>query len=320
MTSSTLQVIGHGPVVLVTQLAAHHVGDNRCDTTKLRMSKGILESLVGEKLALAVGNAFRDNDGNIAVFFHLGLDLGQELRLVEGYFREQDDDWQVAVFRAGHTAGCRDPAGMAAHYLEYEYLGGSGTHGGDVKTGLAGGNGDVLGHRAEARAVIGDRQVVVHGFGDMNRLDRVTGCLGELRYLQAGIGRVTTAVVEEVTDVVCCEDLDEAVILTLVGLQALHLVAAGAEGAGWCLAQCGDGARRFLAGIDQVFFQGTDDSVAAGKDLANLVLVFARRLDNAAGGCIDYSGHTAGLCVERIFLLYCLCHRLLSVKLTGCLG
>ncbi len=148
-----------------------------------------------------------------------------------------------------------------------------------VEAGFARGDGDVLGHGAEARAVVGDRQVVVHGLGHVDGLDRVAHGLGELRDLEAGVGGVAAAVVEEVADVVGLEDLDQALVLALVLLQALELVAAGAEGAGRRVAQRGDGGGGFLAGVDQVFGQRADDAVAAGVDLADLVRVLARGFD-----------------------------------------
>ncbi len=238
----------------------------------------------------------------VAILVDLVLDLLEEFRLAERDLREQDHDRQVAVLAGGHATGGCNPAGVPAHDFEHEHLGRGRAHGGDVKAGLAGGNGNVLGDGAETRAVVGDRQVVVDRLRHVNRLDRVTGGLGELRDFQAGVGGVAATVIEEVTDVVGGEDLDQAVVLALVGLQALHLVAAGAEGAARGVAQGGNGARGFLAGVDQVFRQRSDDAVAAGIDLADLVLVLACRLDHAAGGGIDYRGHAAGLCIESVFL------------------
>jgi hypothetical protein len=67
------------------------------------------------------------------------------------------------------------------------------------------------------------------------------------------------------------EDLDQALVLALVGLQALQLVAAGAEGAGGRVAQGGDVLGGLLAGVDQVLGQRPDDAVAAGVDVGDLV-------------------------------------------------
>jgi len=51
-----------------------------------------------------------------------------------------------------------------------------------------------------------------------------------LRHLVTGIGGVAAAVVEKITDVVRLEDLDQALVLALVFLEALELETAGSEG------------------------------------------------------------------------------------------
>jgi hypothetical protein len=159
---------------------------------------------------------------------------------------------------------------------------------------------NVLGHRAKTGTVVGDRQVVVHGLGDVDSLNWIAQGLGELRDLVAGVGRVAAAVIEEVADIVGLEDLDEPVVLALVGLQALELVAAGAEAAGGRMAQGGDVCGGLLAGVDQVLGQGADNAVAAGIDVGDLVRMLAGRLNDAAGGGIDYGGDATGLGIKGI--------------------
>ncbi len=149
-------------------------------------------------------------------------------------------------------------------------------------------------------SVIG--QVVVHRLRDVDGLDRVAHGLGELRHLEAGVGGVAAAVVEEVADVVRLEHLDQALVLGAAFLQTLQLEAAGTERARRRVAQGRDRVRRFLAGVDQVFRQRADDAVPAGVDLADLVLVPARRFDDAAGGRVDDGSDAAGLGVKGISL------------------
>ncbi len=129
---------------------------------------------------------------------------------------------------------------MAAHYFENKHLGRGGSHGGNVKTGFTDGRGDVFGHRAKARTAVGDWQVVVHGLGYVDGLDRVAQRLGQLGDLQARVGGVAAAVIEEVADIVGLEDFNQALILGAVGFQAFQLVAAGAECAGRGVAQASD--------------------------------------------------------------------------------
>src|SRR5690606_8584991 len=239
---------------------------------------------------------------HVAELLDLALHLGDEALLVEGDLREQDDDRKRVIGRVGRPAGGGDPAGMAAHDLQHEHLRGSLRHGGDVEARLEGRHGDVLGHRAEARAVVGDRQVVVHGLGHVDGADRVAHGLGELRDLQARIGRVAAAVVEEVADVVGAEHLDQALVLGAVLVDALELVAARAEGARGRVLQGGDGRGRFAAGVDEILGERADDAVAAGVDLADAVAIGAGGLDDAGGAGVDHGGDPAGLGIEGVLL------------------
>ena len=134
------------------------------------------------------------------------------------------------IFRfTGQAASGGNPAGVPTHDFENEHLGRGSGHGGDVKTCFANGGGYILGHGAKARTAIGDRQVVIHSLGYMDGLNRVAHALGQLGNLQAGIGGITTAVVEEVTDVVRAEDFNQALVFGSIGFQAFELVAAGAD-------------------------------------------------------------------------------------------
>ena len=72
----------------------------------------------------------------------------------------------------------------------------------------------------------------------------------------------------------------------------------------------GDGDDEILGldGIDQLFGECSDDAVATGVDLTDLILVLARGFDNTASTCIDDGRDPAGLCIKRILL----CHFLAS--------
>ena len=72
----------------------------------------------------------------------------------------------------------------------------------------------------------------------MYGLYRIAFCSGKLRDLKAGIGRIATAVVEEITDVVRLEDFDESFIFGCTLSKALEFVAAGTECASGGVAQC----------------------------------------------------------------------------------
>ena len=133
------------------------------DAAELRVAEGIARAGVGEELAVGIAHALGHHDGAVAVLVHALLDPREEPFLVEGDLREQDDVRGVAGLLGGEAAGRRDPARVPAHHLEHEHLGRGARHRGDVEAGFADRHGDVLGDRAEARAAVGDRQVVVHG-------------------------------------------------------------------------------------------------------------------------------------------------------------
>ena len=83
------------------------------------------------------------------------------------------------------------------------------------------------------------------------------------------------------------EYFDQALVFTPVLFKAFQLVSAGAECAGWSVAQRADCCNGILPCIDQIFSKRTDDSVAASVNLAYLSLVSACRFDNASGRGID---------------------------------
>ena len=135
----------------------------------------------------------------------------------------------------------------------------------------------------------------------MNGLDRITQCIGQLRHLQAGVGRIAAAVIKEITDVMCLEYLDQAFIFTPVLLEAFQFVAAGAECAGGCMTQRSDRRNGVLAGINQVFGQGADNAVTASINFADFAFLLARGFNQTGGRCINDCGDPAGLGIKSIF-------------------
>ena len=195
------------------------------------MAEGILQSLVGQERAVRALHPLRDHHGAVAALLDERIDLCDEALLVECDLGKQDHDGDLGLRVRREAPGRRDPAGVTAHDLEHEHLRGRLCHGADVEACLTSGDGDVLGHRPESRAVVGHRQVVVDGLGDVDGLDGRPDALRELRDFEAGVGGVATAVVEEVADVVSLEDLHESLVLAPVVVEALELVTARSEGA-----------------------------------------------------------------------------------------
>ncbi len=294
-----LQVIGHRPVELVARGILDHVGDHRRRPTELGVAEGVPGPLLGQEFSIRPVATLGHADGAVAELLDLGLDRRQELLLIELHLREQRQDRNALIRDQG--AGGGDPAGVTAHDLDDEDLGGRGAHGAHIEGGLQGGGGDVLGDGAETRTVVRDGQVIVHRLGHMDRLHRIAHGVGELGDLIAGIRGVAAAVVEEIADVVGLEDLDQALVLTLVGLQALELIAAGTQAAGGRVAEGRDIGGGLFVGVDQVFGEGADDAVASGIDVGDLVRILAGGFDHPAGGGVDHGGDSAGLSVKGVF-------------------
>ena len=117
------------------------------------------------------------------------------------------DYLQRSARHIGQATGGGNPAGVAAHDFDNKHLGGGVAHGGHIEAGLLGGHSHVFGHRAKTGAVVGQRQVVIDGFGNMNGLDGIAQILGETRDLQTGVGGIAATVIEEVTDIVSLEQV-----------------------------------------------------------------------------------------------------------------
>src|SRR5437762_3233104 len=85
-----------------------------------------------------------------------------------------DAIWRVAFPVGSEAAGGRDPPRVPAHHLHDEDPCGGLRHRGDVETGLADRSRDVFRDRAETRAVVGDRKIVVDGLGNAHADEGVT--------------------------------------------------------------------------------------------------------------------------------------------------
>ena len=189
---------------------------------------------------------------------------------------------------------------MASHHLHHEHLGGGLGHRGDIKRGLERRDRDILRDRAETRAAIGVGQVVVDRLGHADAGDRVAELLAHLRDLVRGVHRVVAAVVEEVADVVGLEDLDQPLVLGAVLVEALELEARRAESAGGRVLEALDRRLVLLRAVDEVLMQRADDAVAAGVDLADVLRIPGRGLDDPRRRGVDDGGDAARLGVEGV--------------------
>ena len=300
MPRRPLQVIGHGIVVLETEVVADHVGHDRRHAAQLGVAEGIPRSGFRQELAILVGCALADHDDAVVVLLHTLAHPLEKRALVEGNLGEQDDVRRIARFLARQAARRCDPAGMPAHDLENEDLGRGLRHRQDVESSLLRRHRDVFRDRPEARAVIGNGEVIVHGLGNAQAGHREAHLPGNERHLVGGVHRVVAAVVEEIADVVRPEDLDKALILGPVFLDAPELVTCRPESTTGRMPQRCNRARALLVGIDHVLGQRADDAVATGIDVGDLVPVFPRGFDHPAGGGVDDGGYASRLRVERV--------------------
>ena len=177
------------------------------------MAECVAGACLGEESALGVAQPFGDHDCAIADPVDHLLHTGEERVLVEGDLGKEDDLGGVVFMLGRQSSGGGDPARMATHDLEHEDLGRGQGHRGDIEGSLANRHRDVLRDRAEAGAVVGDREVVVDGLGNTDTDERVAGLRAELRHLPGSVGGISASVVEEVADVVRPEDLDEPLVL-----------------------------------------------------------------------------------------------------------
>ena len=159
----------------------------------------------------------------------------------------------------------------------------------------------MYGDRAKTGAAVGERQVVINGLGHADAGNRITHLVGQLGHLVGGILGIAATVIEEVADVMGPEDFDQSLVFTGVLGNILEFVTAGPESTARGVDQCFNGLVRFQAGVDQFFFQRTDDAITAGIHLADLVRILAGGLDNATGTGVNNGGNPARLGVKCVF-------------------
>ena len=123
------------------------------------VAKAVHDAGVGHRGAVGVVDALGHGDQQPPALGPLLLDGGQELLLVKVGLGQVHQ--VLTGHLAGEQGGCGgDPPGVAAHELHHHHVDGQG---GGIEGQLQGGHGGVLGCAPKARAVVGDRQVIVDG-------------------------------------------------------------------------------------------------------------------------------------------------------------
>ena len=123
MSGGALQIVGNGIVIFETQVFPDHVGDNRRNSAELCVAEGVSRSGFGQELSIRVASTLADDDDTVLIFLDALFDPFQERRFLERNLGKQNDVRRILGPGTGQTTGCRDPAGMATHHFEHEYLG-----------------------------------------------------------------------------------------------------------------------------------------------------------------------------------------------------
>ena len=231
MPRRALQVVGNRPVILVSEAIFSQRRDHRPHAAQLSVTECVFGSRFGHQRSIRVLQSFGNADTTVTIFFHFGIDEGEKSGFVEHDLREQQHQWDQSRLVFGETHRCRDPSCVPAHHLEHENAGRRLGHRGDIERGFAHRYRDVLGDRSETRTTIGDRKVVVDGLGHMHRHDRIAEPRGDLRHLEASVGRIVAAVIEKIANVMGAKDLEQPFVLRAILVDAGELIAARAEGA-----------------------------------------------------------------------------------------
>src|SRR4030088_1923288 len=124
MSCGALEIVGHCPVIFVAVRLADHVGYERSDAAELCVAERIGGSCVGQEFTVSGRGTFGDHDHAETIVSYALLYLGEKLLFLERHFGEQDYVRWLIGLASRQPAGCGNPAGMAAHDLEHEYLGG----------------------------------------------------------------------------------------------------------------------------------------------------------------------------------------------------
>ena len=218
----------------------------------------------------------------------------QEFAVIKPHFRQQQNVRRLALgFTGQPRSGC-NPAGVPPHHFEHEHLGRSLRHGGHVITRFAHRGGDIFRDRTKAWAAIGQRHVVINGFGDADHPQRLADFTHHLRQVPGRAHRPFTPVDEEITDIMRRQNRCQALIHGAMRGQRPEVETTRTERATRRLAQAGDVGVTFQAGIDQILAQSAQDTVAPGIYLADArrigPVLTARFLDQAARRRIDDGG------------------------------
>ena len=184
-----LQIVGNGPVILEAEFCTNEFGDGRRDTAELRVSERVLtagfreERTVGDGARLRRRRSRNTRRARPSPRPSQGTSLRSNAisgnRITCGASRGD--------CLARQPRGRRDPTRVPTHHLHHEHLRRRLAHRCDVERRFADRYGDVLRDRAEPRARVGERQIVVDRLRNADARDRIPELRAELRNLVRGV-------------------------------------------------------------------------------------------------------------------------------------
>ncbi len=154
--------------------------------------------------------------------------------------------------------------------------------------------------------MVGAEQVVVDGLGHAHDAALIARLLHILGDLVAGVHGVVAAVVEEVAHIVLFENLQDALVVSVVHVGIGNLIAAGAKLGGGGVEQQLQLLGILLAHVIQLVVEDTLDTVGRAVDSGDVGAVQGGA-DDAVGAGVDDGSRAAGL-TDNQGALQCVAH------------
>ena len=274
-------------------LRLDEIGQHGSQTAQLRMTEAVGRRgfCLGNETAVRIMDTFGNRNQNLSVCTVDALDIGEELIHIEVRLR------QVDQVRAGaeiscEAGACRQPAGMASHDLndrDHAVV----VHAG-ILADLHAGRRNILCRAAEAGAVVRTEKVVVDRLGHAHDAAFITDGFHVAADFVAGVHGIVTAVIEEITDVILFEDLEDTAVVRIVDFRILHLVTAGAKLGRGSMQQQLKLFRIFFVHYVKLIVQNAADAVRSTVNLRNFLCIQGRT-DHAVSAGVDNSRRTARL-------------------------
>ena len=142
--------------------------------------------------------------------------------------------------------------------------------------------------------MVGAEQVVVDGLGDAHDPAGIAHLLHILGNLVAGVHGVVAAVVEEITDVILLENLQDALVIGVIHVRVGDLVPAAAQGRGRGVLEKLQLRRILLVHHKQLIVQDAHDAMGRAIDFGDAVRI-QTGTDGAVCAGVDDGSGAAGL-------------------------